>query len=255
MMCSRAGFIRDTVVVLFAATLCLSPDVFAQSSESPAERCSWEGWLPPSVGRERVRRAAHLDAAATADLQTRTRSADTNMRLLAAVRLGAAQDDASVRALIALTDDLEVIVREAAARSLGRVGATSATSVIERLATSGNDHLRQGAVWALGQLQDRSAVNTLIAASRDTSKHVRADATWALGLIGGKAAAVRVTELALDANPHVRLAAVCSLERIHDARDPRAREVLSALSRDSVALVRETARWAAARLAIAPPVP
>lgn len=251
-MSSRAGFVRDTVVVLFAATLCLSHRALAQSSESPADRCSWEGWLPPSVGRERVRRAAHLDAAATTDLRDRARSPDKNTRLLAAGRLGAAQDDASLRALIALTGDPDVMVREAAARALGRAGATTATPVIERLATSPNDHLRQGAVWALGQLQDQSAVNTLIAASRDTSKHVRAEATWALGLIGGKAAATRVTELALDPNPHVRLAAVCSLERIHDARDPRARQALSALGRDSVALVRETARWAAARLA---PVP
>jgi HEAT repeat protein len=254
-MRSRAGHVRGAVVVLFAVTLCLSDEAFAQSSESPADRCSWEGWLPPSVGRERVRRAAHLDAAAAADLRDRARSTDKNTRLLAAGRLGAAQDDASLRVLITLTGDPDVMVREAAARALGRAGATSATPIIERLATSPNEHLRQGVVWALGQLQDQSAVNTLVAASRDTSKHVRAEATWALGLIGGKTADTRVTELALDPNPHVRLAAVCSLERIHDARDPRTREVLSALSRDSVALVRETARWAAARLAAAPPVP
>jgi HEAT repeat protein len=110
-------------------------------------------------------------------------------------------------------------------------------------------------VWALGQLQDQSAVKTLIAASRDTSKHVRAEATWALGLIGGREAATRVKELALDSNQHVRLAAACSLERIHDVRDARTREILSGLSSDSVALVRETARWAVARFAAAPPVP
>lgn len=255
MMRSPAGFSRSTIAVLFAVTLSLSHEALAQSSESPADRCSWEGWLPPNVGRERVRRAEHLDATATADLRDRARSTDKNTRLLAAGRLGAAQDDASLRALIALAADPDVMVREAAARALGRAGAASATSVVERLATSENDHLRQGAVWALGQLQDQSSVNTLVAASRDTSKHVRAEATWALGLIGGKAAAVRVTELALDSNPHVRLAAVCSLERIHDVRDPRTREILSTLSRDSVSLVRETARWAVARLAAAPPVP
>jgi HEAT repeat protein len=255
MMRPRAGFIRGTLVILFVMTLCPSREAFAQSSESPADRCSWEGWLPPSVGRERVRRAAHLDAAATADLRDRARSANKNTRLLAAERLAAAQDDASIQALIALTNDADPIVREAAVRALGRAGATSATSVIERLATSENDHLRQGAVWALGQLQDRSAVTTLIAASRDTSKHIRADATWALGLIGGKAAATRVKELAMDSNPHVRLAAVCSLERIHDVRDARTHQILSGLSSDSVALVRETARWAVARLAASPQSP
>jgi HEAT repeat protein len=255
MMRSQAGFIRGAIVILFAITLCPSREAFAQAPESPADRCSWEGWLPPSVGRERVRRAAHLDAAATADLRDRAQSANKNTRLLAAERLGAAQDDASIQALIALTNDPDPIVREAAARALGRVGATSATSVIERLATSENDHLRQGAVWALGQLQNPSAVNTLTAARRDTSKHVRAEATWALGLIGGMAAATRVKELALDSNPHVRLAAICSLEKIHDVRDPRTRQILSGLSSDSVALVRETARWAVARFAAAPPIP
>jgi hypothetical protein len=255
MMRSRAAFTRSALAVLFAITLGRSREALAQSSESPADRCSWEGWLPPSVGRERVRRAAHLDAAATADLRHRALSADKNSRLLAAERLGAAQDDASMQALIALTNDPDAMVREAAVRALGRAGASSATSVIERLATSENGHLRQGAVWALGQLQSPSAVNTLIPASRDSSKHVRAEATWALGLIGGTAAATRVKELALDSNPHVRLAAVCSLERIHDVRDPRTREILSGLSSDSVALVRETARWAVARLAAAPHVP
>ena len=254
-MRSQAGFIRGIIVILFAITICPSREAVAQSSESPADRCSWEGWLPPSVGRERVRRAAHLDAAATADLRHRALSADKNSRLLAAERLGAAQDDASMQALIALTDDPDAMVREAAARALGRAGATSATSVIERLARSENDHLRQGAVWALGQLQNPTAVNTLISTSRDTSKHVRAEATWALGLVGGIAAATRVKELALDSNQHVRLAAVCSLERFHDVRDPRTREILAGLSSDSVALVRETARWAAARLAPAPPIP
>jgi HEAT repeat protein len=255
MMWSRTGFIRGAVVVLFAITLCPSREAVAQVSESPADRCSWEGWLPPSVARERVRRAAHLDAAATADLRDRARSADKNSRLLVAERLGAAQDDASIQTLIGLTNDRDAMVREAAVRALGRAGATSATSVIERLATSDNDHLRQGAVWALGQLQDQSAVYTVISASRDTSKHVRDEATWALGLIGGRAAATRVKELALDSNQHVRLAAVCSLERIHDVRDPRTRQILSGLSSDSVALVRETARWAVARFAAAPPIP
>jgi HEAT repeat protein len=255
MMCPRPGTLRRALVGLCAMLLCVSAEGVAQSSESPADRCSWEGWLPPSVGRERTRRSAHLDAGATADLRARARSTDKNTRMLAAERLGAAQDDASLRALIDLTNDSDAMVREAAARALGRAGATSATSVVARLTTSENDHLRQGAVWALGQLQDQSAVNTLVAASRDTSKHIRAEATWALGLIGGKAAAARVAELALDANSHVRLAAVCSLERIPEARDPRTRAILSTLSRDSVALVRETAQWAAARLASRPPLP
>jgi len=248
MMRPRPGAVRRTLVGLCAVLLCVSAEGLAQSSESPADRCSWEGWLPPSAGRERTRRAAHLDAAATADLRVRARSTDKNTRMLAAEHLGAAQDDASLQTLIALTDDPDAMVREAAARALGRAGATSATSVVARLATSGNDHLRQGAIWALGQLQQQSAVNTLIAASRDSSKHIRAEATWALGLVGGEAAAARVAELALDSNSHVRLAAVCSLERIPEARDPRTREILSTLSRDSVALVRETAQWAAARL-------
>jgi len=248
MMRRRPGAVRRTLVGLCVVLLCVSAEGLAQSSESPTDRCSWEGWLPPSAGRERTRRSAHLDAAATADLRARSRSTDKNTRMLAAGRLGAAQDDASVQTLIALTDDPDAMVREAAARALGRAGVTSATPVVARLATSGNEHLRQGAVWALGQLQDQSAVSAVITASRDTSKHVRAEATWALGLIGGKTAAARLTELALDPNPHVRLAAVCSLERIHDTSDPRTSQVISALMRDSAAVVRETARWAASRL-------
>jgi HEAT repeat protein len=247
-MTRRIVLLRACVVGIGAIVLCVPTKGLSQSTESPADRCSWDGWLPPSAGRDRVRRSAHLDAAATANLRARVVNGSKNSRLLAAQDLAAAHDDASIQTLVALTNDSDPMLREAAARSLGRAGATSATAVVERLAASENQHLRQGAVWALGQLQDQSATNTLIVASRDTSKHVRAEATWALGLIGGKPAAGRLTQLALDPNPHVRLAAVCSLERIHDTNDPRTREVLSTLGHDGDAIVRETARWAAARL-------
>ena len=224
------------------------PEVAAQRSESPAERCSWEGWLPPAAGRQRIRNSTHLDAATVSRLIARTRSRDKNDRMLAAERLGAAQDAGSMQALIEMTADSDPMVQEAAVRALGRRGAVSATPIIARLASSPNSHLRQGAVWALGQLQDRSALNAVITASRDTSKHVRGDATWALGLIGGPRASARVNELANDPIPQVRLAAACSLEMIHDTGDSRGRDTLLRLSNDTDPVVREVARWAIGRL-------
>jgi HEAT repeat protein len=239
--------VRIALAALCAMTLACSRQAGAQTSETAADRCSWDGWLPPSAGRERVRRAAHIDARTTTALRARAQSDDKNTRLMVAEQLGAAQDDASVRTLMEMTNDPDPMVREAAARALGRAGATSATPIIAQLARSPNGHLRQGAIWALGQLQDPSAVRTVLSASRDTSKHVRAEATWALGLIGGTEAVARVMDLAVDQNPHVRLAAVCSLERMKDARDPRVGEVLASLARDSDAIVREAARWARGR--------
>ena len=221
---------------------------FAQSAETPAQRCSWEGWLPPQTARERVRRAAHLDPSITAVLIARTRAEDKNGRMLAAEKLGAAQDSGSLRALLDLTADRDPMVQEAAIRSLGRMGASSALPVIAHFSSSPNAHLRQGAVWALGQLQNPAAIGAVVTASADTSKHVRNEATWALGLIGGKTAATRVKNLARDVDPHVRLAAVCSLDMIHDTGDPQTRQILAVLGRDSVELVRQTARWAATRL-------
>ncbi len=250
----RIGFVLGALAAQCTVMTCFSHEILAQSSESPAARCLWEGWLPPSAGRERVRRTEHLDAASAARLRAAARDGDKNTRLLAVNRLGAAQDDESIRTLVQLTSDPDEMVKEAAARALGRAGALSQVRSVERLAASPNEHLRQGAVWALGQLQVQSTVPTLIVASRDSNKHVRTDATWALGLTGGVEAAARLKELAFDPSPHVRLAVACSLGKL-DVRDPRTRQILSALSRDSVIVVRDAARWAAARLAADPLIP
>jgi HEAT repeat protein len=238
--------LRLLVLPLYAGAFWAPQVSVAQRQESPADRCSWEGWLPPDSGRARVRGAAHLSPQSIADLQSRAAGADKNARILAAQSLGAAQDGASMLVLMRLTGDLSPQVQDAAARALGRAGYSTAVPALIALASSRDSHVRQGAIWALGQLQDPRAVGALVSASADTSKHIRAEATWALGLVGGRRAIERLIALGPDANPHVRLAAACSLERVHD---PRTIGALSALSRDTDPLVREVGEWALHRIA------
>jgi HEAT repeat protein len=216
----------------------------AQRAETPAERCAWEGWLPPTAGRARVRKSSPLDAAQEATLRADLRSPSKVRRQQAALRLGASQDQASIHALIAATDDLNSQVVDAAVRSLGRIGEREATSRVARLTASPNEHVRQGAVWALGQLQDPAGVDVVLAATREENKHVRNDATWALGLIGGNSAQARLVELTRDSSEHVRLAAVCSLAQMSTRLDPSARKAVSLLRSDAAPLVREVANWA-----------
>ncbi len=218
----------------------------AERTESPAERCSWDGWLPPAVGRERLRRSTHLDAAGVSRLTALSHAAGKDERMLAAQGLAAAQDPASLQALMALTSDADPVIQEQAIRALGRRGERTATATVARFAQSSNSHLRQASVWSLGQLQDPSGLNTVVAAARDSSKHVRNEAAWALGLIAGSRAIAPTLELTRDENSQIRLAAACSLG-IMRPDEPRVRAALTRLTSDADPTVREVARWTLTR--------
>lgn len=220
----------------------------AQRSETPAERCTWEGWLPPAAGRARVLASSALDAQQEAALRELARSPSKVRRQEAALKLAASREAASLDLLLELTNDAEPQVVDAAVRSLGRIGDRRATATLLPLVSAADAHVRQGAAWALGQLEDGAATDALISATRDDNKHVRTDATWALGLAGNRTAAVsRLIELTRDGEEHVRLAAVCSLARATRTGDARAREAIDARRADTVAVVRDAAVWAASR--------
>ena len=219
----------------------------AQRPETAAERCSWEGWLPPAAGRARIRDASALDSAREAALRLELRSGSKAVREQAALRLGAGRQPTTIDALIALTRDREPQVVDAAVRSLGRIGDRGAGAVLVPLLSSGDAHVRQAAAWALGQLEDPAAASALAAVTRDANKHVRTEAVWALGLVGGSVAVPRLVELTRDAQSHVRLAAVCSLAAANGA-DPTVRSAVAALHADTSAAVPDAAAWALERL-------
>lgn len=239
-MNGRVAVAASLAVIAFVCPITPSS---AQRAETPAERCSWEGWLPPAAGRTRVRDAAQLAPLREVALRSELRSTSKARRQQAALKLGASRETASVDALLGLTNDPEPQVVDAAVRSLGRIGDRRATSRLIALANASDTHVRQGTAWALGQLEDPIALSALIVSTRDTSKHVRSEAAWALGLVGGRDAVARLIELTRDRNEHVRLAALCSLAKTSS----RQREVgvaVAALRTDSAAVVREVAVWA-----------
>lgn len=233
-----------TALVLTAA----SSNAMAQNQEGPRDRCTWEGWLPPAAGRERIRRAAHLSRVDIAALQRAANSWNKVEREKAIERLGAAEDDTTPTLLAAALNDHDSQIVDAAARALGRIGDTSKVHDIERLTTSTNPHVRQGAVWALGQLQDHRALSALLKASTDTSKAVRDDATWALGLIGDPGASERLIELTRDAESHVRLSAACALWLSASGDTDRPLRALAAMRNDLQPLVRAVSEWVIAQL-------
>jgi HEAT repeat protein len=233
------------IVAVVLGLLALAGSSHAQSA---AERCNWQGWLPPAEGRARVRRAARLDGAAEAQLRARAGSSSKFDRQQAALELGAAREPASAAVLLTLTHDPEPQVVDAAARSLGRVGDSSALSRLMELTGSDDSHVRQGAVWALGQIQNAHALDVLLGASTDSNKHVRTDAVWALGLVGGERAIAGLVDLTRDETAEIRIAAACSLERTGSDTNPNVRAAVARLEEDSAATVREVAAWVAQRL-------
>ena len=243
------GSRRSALVVALCALTAAIPfrAPRAQNPETPRDRCTWEGWLPPAAARDRVRREANLTDTDIVRLQRASTGASKVEREKAIERLGAAQDQATIALLTNALDDKDPIIVDAAVRSLGRIGATSALHDIERLTVVNNSHVRQGAIWALGQLQERSALPTLLKASTDTSKHIRDEATWALGLLGDAGATRRLNELAVDNDWHVRFSAACALW-LSGKTDERSLRTLTALKTDSVALVRNVATWVVGQL-------
>jgi HEAT repeat protein len=116
-----------------------------------------------------------------------------------------------------LRSDPEPVVRAAAGRALGRLGAREAVPDLVKALADASADVRVVAAAALWRLPDPSATEPLLEHVKDADKAVREWSALALGVIGDKRAVPEMVRLLGDPERSVRLAAVRSLGRIGDA--------------------------------------
>ncbi len=153
---------------------------------------------------------------------------------LALGRLGRGAKEAIPALIEALKKDEDRAVREASARTLGRIGGKEAVPALveaigreglygrlrsvqalgrigpgaresvpalaETLNTDEDRAVREASARALGRIGDKEALTALVGALRDRTPEVRGASAWALGLIGpdARAAVPALTGLALN---------------------------------------------------------
>ena len=146
-------------------------------------------------------------------------------------------DFRAVECLIAaLADDWQV-VREHAAKALGKLGDARAVSPLVNLLNDYDEQkkwLRGAVCYALGKIGSPS-VEPLIAALRDEDSFVRRKAAFVLGRIGDATAVDALVALLTDRERRVCINAVLALGQIGDAR---ALEPLTVVLKTDAATVR-----------------
>lgn len=115
-----------------------------------------------------------------------------------------------------LRSDPEPVVRAAAGRALGRLGAREAVPDLVKALGDTSADVRVVAAAALWRLPDPSATEPLLEHVKDADKAVREWSALALGVIGDTRAVPEMVRLLGDPERSVRLAAVRSLGRIGD---------------------------------------
>ena len=123
-----------------------------------------------------------------------------------------------------------------AARILGEIKETRATTPLGEALQDAEADVRSAAAWALGSIGDRSTTAHLGAALADPIWYVRAHAAEALGKIGDPAMVTPLGEALSDRSWWVRKNALDALVRLGDAARPalvRALESDDRFARDS----------------------
>lgn len=115
-----------------------------------------------------------------------------------------------------LRADPDPVVRAAAGRALGRLGARESVPDLVRALGDASADVRVVAAAALWRLPDPSATAPLLERVKDPDRAVREWAALALGVIGDRRAVPEMVRLLADPERSVRLAAVRSLGRIGD---------------------------------------
>jgi HEAT repeat protein len=154
----------------------------------------------------------------------RLNSPEPLTRAHAARQLGeqAEADEAVITCLLAALQDENLMVRAAAAESLGTTGSERAVApLISRMRDRQEDRdVRSRTAEALGRLGASEAVDVLITALNDTVWHIRLHAVQALAAIRDPAAVPSVELVArFDPDYSVRAAAEEALQRLESGQD------------------------------------
>jgi HEAT repeat protein len=104
----------------------------------------------------------HLGKAAPEILDGLARDADPRMRIFAANILGGTGDHDRATSLLAMLEDGEENVRDAAIVALGRLGAPEAVARLESFAGTAPPWIRFSAIDALGRIPGREARQALV---------------------------------------------------------------------------------------------
>jgi len=124
--------------------------------------------------------------------------------------------------LLALLEDADPQVREAAAQLLGEDGDPAAVDPLLELLHDPAEAVRAAATEALGWMRSRQALPALSGALHDPSDLVRAAAARALGRIRDPSALSTLQPLAADPSTDVRRAVAEALDTLDPARAPAA---------------------------------
>lgn len=116
-----------------------------------------------------------------------------------------------------LVSDPDSVVRAAAGRALGRLGAREAVPELIKALGDKVSEVRVVAAAALWRLPDASAVPALLERVKDSERAVREWSALALGVAADPRAVPELVRLLDDSERPVRLAAVRSLGRINRA--------------------------------------
>lgn len=133
---------------------------------------------------------------------------DALVRQQAARHLGRSADEEAVAPLIEALDDEDPAVRRAVVEALGEIGASRAVGPLGQMLNDSDEFVRVNAVWALERIGGEGAVDLIIAALENDNPLVRMNAAVSLGRIGDPRAADPLEEVARDdPQSYVRLAA------------------------------------------------
>lgn len=193
---------------------------------------------------------SHYPVMSPEEIRAALGNPDENIRV-AAVHSLIAQGLAASDSLKQLLTDTSDAVRAAAISALGRIGDTSAGSVILRHLDDPDEEIRRAAAEALGNLQDSFSLSPLVNRFSDPSRKVRMAAARAAGRFGTPALLL-LLDASESPDPDVRSAALEGLGAL------RGRPVLHPLIKsltDSDAGVRETGECILAGIAENPRSP
>lgn len=176
------------------------------SAEVRVEAVAVLGWLKDT------RALAPLASLAASDS-----NADVRRAAVGALGFASPSDPAIVAALLAALRDDAWQVREEAATTLGKLGATAAREALIAALDDAYWQVRLRAVRALGQLRDARSAPAVAALLPHTISNLRKEAALALGELGSRDSLPALQAALEDRDPDVRKAIRIAIGQIEGA--------------------------------------